>query len=251
MTTNKVKTMKKSDHSSELKDGSQLSDIKKRNKDAEDDTENTPKSKRIKENVPASSATEIDESNFLLDFGVNVFIDEKVPVKKVSDFKKKEAKRKNKLKRLKKKQKRLEMTNSTGENSPPKSEPSYPLSEAPEAIEERKKLKLEKKEHREKEEDSKSNKALQYLEKYENDKASWKFNKNTDIFLRGHCLDQSRIPDSHFPFVLEYFRNAKGNAMSSIKELALACLSENVGEDKAKDNKKKRKRAKKLVSLFD
>ncbi|XP_066596380.1 uncharacterized protein C7orf50 homolog [Prorops nasuta] len=55
-------------------------------------------------------------------------------------------------------------------------------------------------------------KAISYVLKWKHSKSEWKFEKIRQIWLIDHLLDETAIPEEHFPIVLEYFEGCKGIA---------------------------------------
>ncbi|XP_011314970.1 uncharacterized protein C7orf50 homolog [Fopius arisanus] len=56
------------------------------------------------------------------------------------------------------------------------------------------------------------NKALQYISTWKHAKSQWKFEKLKQIWLMDNLLDDSLVPETMFPTVLEYFEGCKGMA---------------------------------------
>lgn len=55
-------------------------------------------------------------------------------------------------------------------------------------------------------------KALNYVSMWKHSRSEWKFEKLKQIWLMDNLLDESSIPDTIFPLVLEYFEGCKGMA---------------------------------------
>ncbi|XP_012271654.1 uncharacterized protein C7orf50 homolog [Orussus abietinus] len=98
-----------------------------------------------------------------------------------------------------------------------------------------KKEKTEKKEA-EKKEASKleaKQRALNYVSKWKHAKSEWRFEKLRQIWLMDHLLDQTSIPDSIFPTVLEYFEGCKGMAREQLSKKGMDVIKK-VEEDEEK-----------------
>ena len=69
-------------------------------------------------------------------------------------------------------------------------------------------------------------KALKYLEKWDTDHDSWKFEKCRQIWLLQNCYDLAKIPDAKFDTLLKYMASIKGKMRESELESARAIVSE-------------------------
>lgn len=66
--------------------------------------------------------------------------------------------------------------------------------------------------------------ALVYLKLWKNDKKNWSFKKIQQVWLLKHLYNDSVIPDDYFSILMEYMKNAKGNAkLQTLKEAETLC----------------------------
>merc|ERR1719188_545690 len=70
-------------------------------------------------------------------------------------------------------------------------------------------------------------KALKYLEKWDTDHDSWKFEKCRQIWLLQNCYDLTKIPDAKFDTLLKYMASIQGK----MRESALEAAREKVAQD--------------------
>ena len=69
-------------------------------------------------------------------------------------------------------------------------------------------------------------KALKYLDKWDTDSDSWKFEKCRQIWLLQNCYDLTKIPDAKFDTLLKYMASIKGKMRESALESAQAIVSQ-------------------------
>ena len=73
--------------------------------------------------------------------------------------------------------------------------------------------------------------ALVYLNLWKHDKKNWSFKKIQQVWLLKHLYNDSVIPDKYFLILLEYMKNAKGNAkLQTLTEAEKFC-AENLNND--------------------
>ena len=88
---------------------------------------------------------------------------------------------------------------------------------------------------------------LKYLDKYENDRTNWKFQKKNQIYVLNNILNKKLIPKNYFKIALKYIVNLEGNARKNLIELCEQAIKaqrkkeeENLSDQENEDEKEKR-----------
>lgn len=74
-------------------------------------------------------------------------------------------------------------------------------------------------------------KAVEYLQLWESDRSSWKFEKCRQIWLLHNAYEKTRVPDDLFPTLLRYMDSIKGGMRGLALDIAKKKLEKADKED--------------------
>ena len=92
--------------------------------------------------------------------------------------------------------------------------------------------------------------ARQYLSLWKTAKDSWKFNKNTQSYILRHMWNKKAIDKKSFKILIKYLKDIKGTARDRLLASANDIIQQCTAAGPGSSDKRKLKRAKKLVKTI-